>query len=937
MKISIMLVVIALPLVSRSQPVSVVAQLAEGARANADSKWDAAIAAYQLARTAARAAGDTKSESMALTGMAETEIGRRRDDLAEKLARESLALAEPIDDQCLIEAALRVIGKVLHRRGQYRELLTVTERKLAIQRALGDRNRIAAELNNMGDTWRSLGDQLLAIDYFTQAAEQFATLGNDRSRGVVLNNIALVYGELGDYKQAMDFGRKALALSEAAKDPEHITTAINGMAVVETWRGNYSVALRLYQQAFEAGRRDADPWTLAEMTNNIGLVYQAQQNHEQAVAYFKKSLEMNRSIRNKSLAAEAHTNLGTEMLALNRLPEAVQQFRQAVQVAREASLPAMESESHRGMGGALFRMRRMVDAEAELQHAAEVQRRIPDLPNLAQTLTELSHLKLAQGHAAEALAQSRESMKLLSSIDMPETLWQAHLAAGHALEQLGRNQEAAAEFESSIATIESLRSRVVGPPTALPIYFANKSEPYQEAAILALARGRTDQALQLVEQSKSRALIDILLSGRAELDKSLTPSEREAERRLETRLVSLNLQIASQPDQAPLKTDRNRTRRELDALQSDLYAAHPEMAFQRGSAPALTSTEISQLAADTHAVILNYFVTPQNSYVFVIRPGAPTRAVTLGAGQAALSARAVEFHRQLSEHDLNFAASARELYRLLLAPVQSDLSAQQAVIILPDGPLWDVAFHALQPAPGRFAIQQNVVSYAPSMAVLRETLKLAADRGAVPAGRELLALGNSAGQQPLPEAERQVREIEKLYGARQSQILTGAAASTSRFKAESAGYRVIHLASHAVLDSVNPMYSYALLARSTDDAGTLAARDLMQLNLRADLLVLSGCETARGRGLGGEGISGMLWAAFVAGAPTTIASMWRVESASTSDLMIGFHRNWLETRRSGDPSAKAGALQKAALSLIAGGKYSHPFYWAGFVLVGSPR
>ncbi|MDR3701899.1 MAG: CHAT domain-containing protein, partial [Candidatus Sulfopaludibacter sp.] len=117
-------------------------------------------------------------------------------------------------------------------------------------------------------------------------------------------------------------------------------------------------------------------------------------------------------------------------------------------------------------------------------------------------------------------------------------------------------------------------------------------------------------------------------------------------------------------------------------------------------------------------------------------------------------------------------------------------------------------------------------------------------------------------QQPLPEAERQVKEIEKLYGARQSQILTGA--SASRFKAESAGYRVIHLASHAVLDSVNPMYSYALLARSTDDAGTLEARDLMQLNLRADLLLLSGCETARGRGLSGEGISGMLWAAYLA-------------------------------------------------------------------------
>jgi CHAT domain-containing protein len=276
------------------------------------------------------------------------------------------------------------------------------------------------------------------------------------------------------------------------------------------------------------------------------------------------------------------------------------------------------------------------------------------------------------------------------------------------------------------------------------------------------------------------------------------------------------------------------------------------------------------------------------------------------------------------------------LYRLLLAPVERDLAGQAAVVIIPDGPLWDVAFQVLQPNPRHFLIEQMVVSYAPSMAVLRETLRLARDRRAAPPTHELLALGNPAGQEPLPEAERQVREIEKLYGPQHSRVLIGEAASQGRLKADAANYRVLHLASHAVLDGVNPMYSRVLLARSAGDAGSLEARELMQFNLRADVLVLSACETARGA-LAGEGINGMLWAAFVAGAPTTVASLWRVESASTTELMIGFHRNWLEARRSKGPFAKAAALQKAAVSLIAGGKYAHPFYWAGFILVGSPN
>jgi CHAT domain-containing protein len=221
--------------------------------------------------------------------------------------------------------------------------------------------------------------------------------------------------------------------------------------------------------------------------------------------------------------------------------------------------------------------------------------------------------------------------------------------------------------------------------------------------------------------------------------------------------------------------------------------------------------------------------------------------------------------------------------------------------------------------------------------VLRETLRTARDRRAAPAARELLALGDPTTEERLPEAERQVREIEKLYGSSQSRLLTGDSATEAQLKAEAGNYRVIHLASHAVLDDVNPMYSRALLAKGSGEDGILEARELMQLNLRAELLVLSACQTARSDALAGEGINGMLWAALGAGAPTTVASLWQVESASTSRLMIDFHRHWLDARRSNNPFAKASALRAAAMDLARDDKYSHPFYWAAFILVGSPN
>ena len=182
-------------------------------------------------------------------------------------------------------------------------------------------------------------------------------------------------------------------------------------------------------------------------------------------------------------------------------------------------------------------------------------------------------------------------------------------------------------------------------------------------------------------------------------------------------------------------------------------------------------------------------------------------------------------------------------------------------------------------------------------------------------------------------------ELQKLYGENQSRVATGTAATEELFKAEAGNYRVVHLASHAILEDASPLYSQVLLATQPGgrEDGRLEAREIMDLDLHAEMVVLSACETARGEAATGEGITGLLWAMFVAGAPTTVASLWRVESASTSELMIEFHRQWLQNRRDHALFAKASAMRTAALKLIATPRYAHPFYWAGFIVAGSPN
>ncbi len=169
----------------------------------------------------------------------------------------------------------------------------------------------------------------------------------------------------------------------------------------------------------------------------------------------------------------------------------------------------------------------------------------------------------------------------------------------------------------------------------------------------------------------------------------------------------------------------------------------------------------------------------------------------------------------------------------------------------------------------------------------------------------------------------------------------GPDAEEGRFKAEAGTARLLHLATHGFLNDSNPMYSHILLSRLEGDEkedGLLEAWEIMQLDLKAELAVLSACETARGRVSAGEGMIGLAWAFFVAGTPTTVVSQWKVESSSTTELMTAFHRaRKANLARSQSAFATARALREAELQLLRSQEYSHPFYWASFVAIGDPN
>jgi CHAT domain-containing protein len=167
--------------------------------------------------------------------------------------------------------------------------------------------------------------------------------------------------------------------------------------------------------------------------------------------------------------------------------------------------------------------------------------------------------------------------------------------------------------------------------------------------------------------------------------------------------------------------------------------------------------------------------------------------------------------------------------------------------------------------------------------------------------------------------------------------LIGSAASEKSFKALAPSYATIHLATHGVIDNRQPLYSHLLLTETEGDPendGLLEVREIMNMKLNADLAVLSACETANGKISPSEGVIGISWSLFLAGTRSMLVSQWKVNSASTSQLMTNFYEA-LESKKNGQAGKKSKSRQQAILRLMNEDRYRHPFYWAGFVLVGS--
>src|SRR5215471_3882620 len=844
--------------------------------------------------------------------------------------RRSLSLKESIGDKQGMANSLNNIANTLRAQGSYQQALEQFKMSLALKQDLGDRYGMAQTLGSIGSVHNSQGSYEQALEYYQESLRLLSDLGDRAGAALVLNNIGAIYATQGNYALALNYHHKSLAIKKDVGDKRGISMTLVNIGNVYNSQGDYAQALQQYNQSLALKRDLGDKGGIALVLNNIGDVHHSEGNYALSLEFYQKSLALRNEIGDKQGAASTLANLGRAYQSMGSYDRALSFYEDSLRMRED----------------------------------------LGDKSGIADALAAKGEVCYLRAEFSQAVESAERAASIAAQISLPETKSYSLTTAGKAYRALNKPDLARKAFEDAIAAIEEVRGNVVGGEQQRERYFREKVSPYYEIADLLIDQRDPVQALTYAERARGRVLLDVLENGRGNITKAMSKDEIAHDRELNSRLVSCEAEIARlklRPDLdearlTELNLKRGELRLEYEAFYADLYVAHPELQIQQGRSAPLTISELNAFSRSVpDTAFLEYVVTDDRVVLFVIAPdrvpggsSLTVHAFPLRVNNRDLASMVDDFRKSIAQRNLSVKEKARALYDILVAPVRGALRDIKTLCILPDGPLWQLPFQALYNSSRGYLLETYAIYYAHSLTALKDEVRKSEETNRSrnqSTGRQsgLFAIGNPSlddeaitrlgtlsraeASAPGPDEEREVAALARIYGRANCKIVTREQAREETLKADAGSYRVIHVAAHCVLDDRNPMYSGLILSSADpEEDGVLEAWEIMRLNLRAELVILSGCETARGSVSAGEGIIGVNWAFLIAGVPATVVSQWSIDSARTADLMIEFHK------RLATPSArtKAEALRQAELKLLHT-RYNHPVYWAGFILMGDGR
>jgi CHAT domain-containing protein/Tfp pilus assembly protein PilF len=713
--------------------------------------------------------------------------------------------------------------------------------------------------------------------------------GSEELQARLLANRGQAAYVTGKYPEAMGLLDQALAL--AAKSPLRSLEADIELRRATIWirQSKFAEAERELRSAIATSQDDA--YLQANALGTRGFLLLNQHRFDEGVQWFERTLAVAEPARYYGITTPTLNNLGWCYYRLGDFDKATGYLTKAAALAARMEKRPSQQIALGLLGDVRYTLHDYNMALEYYRQALAVSESLHEDFWRAKWLSNMATTLIAAGDPASAEPYNRRALEVQTRRDdQAARLWPmlngAHIAA---LKH---------EYRQAESSYQDVLISPVQDATVLWEAHAGLADLYVKGQEPDKARLAFLRANESVEQMRSQLLKD-------ESKLTFYGSLFEHYGRYVDFLMDQH-----QPDQALAFVESRRARLLTDNMNS------------RGSVP--PSADFRVLANRLHAVLLSYWLSKNRSYVWITTSG-ETRWATL-PGEPEIRLLVDQYLHAV--HDLRDPVAtrqpaARQLYSILIGPVADLIPKGARVIVAPDGCLHRLNFETLI-TPAGYWIEDVSVQVAPSLALL------GANSGVEKKARNsILLVGDPVPKAPdfpaLPSASQEIREIENLFP--EKRVLTRSDANVQAYRdAKPGGFRMIHFAAHALANQSDPLDSAVILSPEADEY-KLYAREVKDSTLSADLVTISGCQSAGARAYSGEGLVGFAWAFLSAGARNVVASLWDVSDASTSSLMAGFY----ERLRNGESAAAA--LRGAKLDFIRSeGPRRKPYYWAAFQL-----
>ncbi|NJK37095.1 MAG: CHAT domain-containing protein [Oscillatoriales cyanobacterium RM1_1_9] len=833
-----------------------------------------------------------------------------------------------------------------------------------------------------------------AISHWDAALRLWQHQQNRSQEITALNWLGLAYSDLGEYDQALAQYQKLLPLTQAVQDRHTQASTLMSMAKVYNKQGQYQQALDSLNQALPLWQTVKYKTGEAATLNNLGLLYLDLGELDQALENYNRSLELARTLGNPNNEAATLNNRGQILSERGDLEAALQDYNQALSLWNQTQNNRGQAATLNNIGFVYANSGKFEQALELYQQALPIWQGIGnaegqslgDRTGEASTLNNICVVKTRQGQLAPALELCQQALEIRQALgDRPKAALSL-LRIAQIQRQQGELDTALTTIESALTIIESLRSNLASQELRTS-FFATKQEYYEFYIDLLMelnrqrpGQGYDGQALQASERAKARSLLEILAEAQGEvtagIDPKLLQQQRELQYQLnatEERRIRLLSGDHNEAQKAQLEAEVETLLNQFDQLQAQIRATSPRYSSLTQPQP-LGLPEIQQQILEDDTVLLEYALGETRSYLWVVTPTTLDSYELPGRDKIESAVRKFRnafllptqrIQRKLTEE------SGIALAKMVLPEPQK--LANKRLLVVADGAMQYIPFAALptqQLTPDQplapLIVNHEIVTLpsASTLGVLRQEVK---GRSLAPGALAVMAdpvfsykderLKNIASEdlQILPpELERSARESGVLFDrlpftqqeAEQILALVPPTESARGFGFEARRefvigneldqYRLIHFATHGLLNSENPELS-GLVFSLVDESGKslngfLRLYEIFNLNLSAELAVLSACETGLGEDVKGEGLVGLTRGFMYAGTPRVVVSLWAVDDQATSQLMIKFYQKMLQQGLA--PSA---ALRLAQIEMWKQQAWASPYFWAAFTLQGEWR